>query len=246
MLQQIMDIAGPALAASMPVDATRAFYDAMVPLGATYCQTRHYRRPATTLTSTSHFAAGGVIARIARDGWTGCGAFNYICFDQNPLLIPIREGRTRYRVSDFAPHHDRSFGTYWDAWAECGAGDVICATSYGAERAIASLHLGFGHLGFGQRAFAPDEAQAISMAGLMLTEHLMGLSAPLPPDPVRLTRRERDCMAFVAEGKSDWEISVILRISEATARFHVDNARAKLGAVNRAQAVARLALLRMI
>ena len=241
MLQQVMGMARPALAAVTPVGATRAFYDAMVPLGATYCQTRHYRRPATTLTSTSHFAAGGVIARIARDGWTGCGAFNYICFDQNPLLTPIREGRTRYRVSDFAPHHDRSFDTYWDAWAECGAGDAICATSYGPEQAIASLHLGFG-----QRAFAPEEAKAISLAGLMLTEHLMSLSEPLPSDPVRLTRRERDCMAFVADGKSDWDVSVILGLSAATVRFHIDNARRKFDAVTRAQAVAKLVNLRMI
>jgi len=50
----------------------------------------------------------------------------------------------------------------------------------------------------------------------------------------------------VAEGKSDWEISVILGISETTARFHVDNARQKLGAVSRAHAVARLVVNRMI
>lgn len=56
----------------------------------------------------------------------------------------------------------------------------------------------------------------------------------------RLTPREKDALAWVAEGKSDWEISVILGLSEATVRFHVDNARRKLGAVNRAHAVARL------
>uniref|UniRef100_UPI0025DF53BB helix-turn-helix transcriptional regulator n=1 Tax=uncultured Phenylobacterium sp. TaxID=349273 RepID=UPI0025DF53BB len=59
-------------------------------------------------------------------------------------------------------------------------------------------------------------------------------------DGVRLTARERDALSWVAEGKSDWEIAVILGLSETTVRFHVDNARRKLGAVNRAQAVARL------
>ncbi|RWD54623.1 MAG: LuxR family transcriptional regulator, partial [Mesorhizobium sp.] len=58
--------------------------------------------------------------------------------------------------------------------------------------------------------------------------------------------RERDSLALVAEGKTDWEISVILGIAEATVRFHVDNARRKLGAVNRAQAVARLVNQRLI
>ena len=53
-------------------------------------------------------------------------------------------------------------------------------------------------------------------------------------------------LPLVAEGKTDWEISVILGIAEATVRFHVDNARRKLGAVNRAQAVARLVNQRLI
>jgi DNA-binding CsgD family transcriptional regulator len=81
----------------------------------------------------------------------------------------------------------------------------------------------------------------------MLTERLMDLTPASEAgvlsgdreEDETLTPRERDCMAFVAEGKSDWEISVILGISQSTAKFHVDNARRKLGAVNRAQAVAR-------
>jgi LuxR family transcriptional regulator, quorum-sensing system regulator BjaR1 len=51
---------------------------------------------------------------------------------------------------------------------------------------------------------------------------------------------------LVADGKTDWKISVILTISEATARFHVDNARRKLDAVNRTQAVARLVAARLV
>jgi DNA-binding CsgD family transcriptional regulator len=53
-------------------------------------------------------------------------------------------------------------------------------------------------------------------------------------------------LAYVAAGKTDWEISRIIGVSEATTRFHVDNARRKLNAVTRGQAVAKLALLRMI
>jgi LuxR family transcriptional regulator, quorum-sensing system regulator BjaR1 len=241
MLSKVLHYAEPALAGATPEAASRAFYDALRPMGVTYLQTRHYTRPSATLTSESHFAAGGVIARIAKPTWPGSGAFNYICFEQNPLLAPIREGRTRYRFSDFAPHDDRQFGAYWEAMGEAGIGDALCATSYGADRAIASLHLGFE-----RAAIMTNDAQAISLAGLMLTEHLMSFGGAIPAEPVRLTRRERDCLAYVAEGKSDWEISVILSISEATARFHVDNARRKLGAVTRAQAVAKLVNMRMM
>ncbi|MEQ1510439.1 MAG: helix-turn-helix transcriptional regulator, partial [Sphingopyxis sp.] len=85
-----------------------------------------------------------------------------------------------------------------------------------------------------------------SLAGLMLTEHLLSLSPEIAADPVRLTRRERDCLAFVAEGKTDWDISVILGLSSTTVRFHIDNARRKLGAVTRAHAVAKMVNLRLI
>jgi len=63
---------------------------------------------------------------------------------------------------------------------------------------------------------------------------------------VRLTERERDALGWVAEDKSDWEISVAFGVSETTVRFHVDKGRKKLGAVNRGLAVARLAAARRL
>jgi len=56
--------------------------------------------------------------------------------------------------------------------------------------------------------------------------------------PARLTRREVECLGWAAQGKSEWEISQILGISEHTAEKHLINARVKLGAVNRVHAVA--------
>jgi DNA-binding CsgD family transcriptional regulator len=61
-----------------------------------------------------------------------------------------------------------------------------------------------------------------------------------------LTDRERDCLAFVADGRTDWEISELMGISESTTRVHLNHARRKLGAVNRAQAVARFAARGML
>ena len=102
------------------------------------------------------------------------------------------------------------------------------------------------HLGFGGRHIDPEVAAAIELAGLVLTERLMMLGELTELPAPRLSTRERDVLSFVAEGKTDWEISVIVGISESTTRFHVDNARRKLGAVNRAQAVARMAAARLI
>ena len=57
-------------------------------------------------------------------------------------------------------------------------------------------------------------------------------------DHIELTPRERECLQWAAVGKSEWEISQILGISEHTSEKHLLNAKSKLGAVNRVQAVA--------
>jgi DNA-binding CsgD family transcriptional regulator len=49
--------------------------------------------------------------------------------------------------------------------------------------------------------------------------------------------RERECLRWCKAGKSAWDISRILGISERTAQFHISNAMAKLGAPNRITAV---------
>lgn len=54
-----------------------------------------------------------------------------------------------------------------------------------------------------------------------------------------LTKRETECLAWSARGKSQWEISVILHISEATVRFHIGNAIAKMGTNTRIAAIVR-------
>lgn len=60
--------------------------------------------------------------------------------------------------------------------------------------------------------------------------------------PPRLTPRELECMKWAAAGKSNWEIGQVLGISEATAHFHVENAKKKLGKLTRTEAVALLVL----
>lgn len=53
-----------------------------------------------------------------------------------------------------------------------------------------------------------------------------------------LSPREKEVLNWLKLGKSSWEISVILKISERTVTFHVGNILRKLQVVNRAQAVA--------
>ena len=75
-----------------------------------------------------------------------------------------------------------------------------------------------------------------------LHQALVRVVAPLEarrrmPDP-GFTPREREVLKWVIDGKSAWEISQILSISERTVKFHVQNIMRKVHATNRAQAVA--------
>jgi diguanylate cyclase (GGDEF)-like protein len=57
--------------------------------------------------------------------------------------------------------------------------------------------------------------------------------------PFRLTPRELECLQWSAIGKSSWEISGILEISESAVNFHMANIRSKFAVNSRRQAVAQ-------
>jgi LuxR family transcriptional regulator, quorum-sensing system regulator CviR len=77
-----------------------------------------------------------------------------------------------------------------------------------------------------------------------ITPHLhMALGHIIPTGgsqigPVNISSREKEVLNWLKMGKSSWEISVILGISERTVNFHVYNIMEKLDAVNRTQVVA--------
>ena len=66
------------------------------------------------------------------------------------------------------------------------------------------------------------------------------------PEKICLTQRETECLTWTASGKTSWEISVILGVSESTATFHLRNAVAKLEANNRTHAAVKALHLGLI
>jgi LuxR family transcriptional regulator, quorum-sensing system regulator BjaR1 len=73
-----------------------------------------------------------------------------------------------------------------------------------------------------------------------------GRDKAAPAGPSGLTNREIDVLRWLAEGKSDRDIGQILLISEHTVDKHLRSAFAKLGAANRASAVAKAIRARII
>ena len=53
-----------------------------------------------------------------------------------------------------------------------------------------------------------------------------------------LSKREKEVLNWLKKGKSSWDIAAILKITERTVNFHVNNIMQKLNAVSRTQAVA--------
>ena len=64
--------------------------------------------------------------------------------------------------------------------------------------------------------------------------------------PIQLSRREKECLMWVAQGKSSWDIGMILKISENTVNFHLKNAMRKLGTTSRTVAVVKSIRLNLI
>lgn len=72
------------------------------------------------------------------------------------------------------------------------------------------------------------------------------ISKLTPETQISLTVREKDVLRWTAEGKTAYEISQILSISERTICFHINNVVSKLGASNKTQAAVKAAALGML
>jgi LuxR family quorum-sensing transcriptional regulator LasR len=62
---------------------------------------------------------------------------------------------------------------------------------------------------------------------------------PSAPPPVPLTDRELEILKWTVAGKTAWEIGAILKISERTVNFHVQNVLEKFGVHNKTHAAAK-------
>ena len=97
---------------------------------------------------------------------------------------------------------------------------------------------------FKPRDMVPEMASAVYFTQCMQTaiDRLLGRQSLAP----QLSDREREVLCWSAIGKTSWEISAILRISENTVNFHFKGAARKLGVNGRRAACARAISLGLI
>jgi DNA-binding CsgD family transcriptional regulator len=89
------------------------------------------------------------------------------------------------------------------------------------------------------RVIADEETKEVLIA-LFAGRKAYALSAILAAgtQAVKLTPREREALQWIAAGKTSWEASMILRVSEKAIDKIIASAVVKLNAVTRAQSVA--------
>ena len=85
----------------------------------------------------------------------------------------------------------------------------------------------------------PVAKSALQLIGVYAHNRIRSLARPERQMRGVLTAREREVLRWVAGGKTSWEVSVILKISERTVKFHLVEASRKLNAVNRTSAVTK-------
>lgn len=66
------------------------------------------------------------------------------------------------------------------------------------------------------------------------------------PKLVQLSEREVEVLTWVARGKTSADIAELLKLSKRTVEFHIENARSKLSAGSRTEAVVKAAAGRLI
>ena len=193
--------------------------------------------------------------------------FQYFCFNALPDPQHAREAVTlanrlprelstvyvkeRYAevnpVSRFCRQTDRPFvwkDAPYDAEREPRAAELVqCVTDFGLADGLvfpvtdAQRPVGFVWMtGALPNAVGPD-LPLVHLIALCAFDRISRLQAPASNGYAPLTTRERDVLAWVAQGKSAWEIGMILGISKRTVDEHVRTACRKLNAGNRTQAV---------
>jgi len=95
------------------------------------------------------------------------------------------------------------------------------------------------HLGADDYVTKPIDFDVLAT---IITARLAGIARmELWPGRIALNDREVETLTWVARGKTSAEIAHILGLSKRTVDFHIDNARGKLGAATRTEAVIKAA-----
>ncbi|MCA6111297.1 autoinducer binding domain-containing protein [Bradyrhizobium cenepequi] len=140
-----------------------------------------------------------------------------------------------------APVGNREQRRFFDEAATFGIRSGITVPIRGGFGRMAAFTLATDERDVHPERPVADGKDLVQLAGLYF--HSRVASRPEVPSTdkiagTELTQRERQCLAWVARGKTVADIAVLVQIAPRTVVFHLENARRKLGAASIAQCVA--------
>ncbi|HEV3036494.1 MAG TPA: LuxR C-terminal-related transcriptional regulator [Candidatus Angelobacter sp.] len=116
--------------------------------------------------------------------------------------------------------------------------DVYEGLTVGAQRNPSSQITFFSFIGTDLVTSDRDEMMLRYLAPYLHEAMCRVSPAASASKPSPLSERETEVLTWAMGGKTNWEISMILNISEHTVKFHIRNVMVKLEASSRAHAVA--------
>jgi LuxR family quorum sensing-dependent transcriptional regulator len=164
----------------------------------------------------------------------------YIRFDPVARLCRRSAQPFEWRTADFDHVAEPRATEVMHRAAEFGMAHGFMVPIHGPDGFEACVSMAGDHLDL-----TASTRPAIHLMAQYAWERVRTISGREPAKPV-LTSREQEVLAWVASGKSAWEIGEILSIAKRTVDEHAQTAFRKLGAVNRTHAVAIALRDRMI
>lgn len=122
----------------------------------------------------------------------------------------------------------RNFGLY----------DGISIPIHGPNGCVALLMLGSNN----SFDLKTEDEEALSLVAIIVLQRIKRIAAAalFPKSTnINLTEREKECLTWVLEGKTNWEIGVLMGVAARTVQFHLANCARKMGVHNRIQAAVR-------
>ncbi len=222
--RQTFELLGTALEADSAEAIGRLFYERLQPFGIRASYIRSYG---------GSVIGEHVYSRVSPPGWEefyrdeGFGPVNYL-----PREIRRRTGA--FAWSDVRLKDAKEIALS-RALASHGFADGLAIPCHGARGYAAAVSLAFEDLA----GIAPDERRAIELISVTLHERMRSLTRIDPQAWIPLTSRERDVLAFAADGRSDREISSLMGLPDDSVATLAKRCRSKLGVHTRTQAIAR-------
>ena len=223
---RVVDFLNAALSTSTAASAGENFFRVLRPFGVRALFARGYGAAEDAP------AAEHVLARVSPPGWEAIYADathlggNYLVRE-----LPFRSKPFLWSDIKLLSPEERAMA---QTLKDCGFPNGMASPCHGPMGYVGVVSLAFERI----EDISPIDTGAIEVASVILHNRMRDLAFPVQLTKKALTTRERDCIGFVANGRTDGQIADLLSISNTTVITHIENAKRKLGARTRAQAVA--------